>query len=166
MNGDIQVKLRGQRFELREVEAAMLAAGKGDILEAVSHTRYRDQRDNASAYLVAHVVLAQEIQKKYGTNGPVIDSMLRNIISNLAFPQYMCPSVVVSLPSMPLNHHGKVDRTFLSKSPLRGAAEPVKVVSHSAQDQRIQFQHEIEHIGRSHCQSDTGRKLRLLPRRW
>ncbi|KAM0254469.1 hypothetical protein ACHAQJ_006751 [Trichoderma viride] len=148
MNGDTQVKLRGQRFELREVEAALVAAGKSDILEAASHIRRRDEGDAASAFLVAHVVLAQEIQKKYGTKGPVVDSMLHNIISDLALPQYMRPSIVVSLPSMPLNHHGKVDRKFLSKSPLNKVVEPLKALTYSAQGRSTQFQRETEHIWR------------------
>ncbi|EHK21567.1 non-ribosomal peptide synthetase [Trichoderma virens Gv29-8] len=148
MSGDTQVKLRGQRFELREVEAAMVAAGKGDILEVVAHIRQLDKKDAASAFLVAHVVLATEIQKKYGTNGPIIDSMLRNIISELALPQYMRPSIVVSLPSMPLNHHGKVDRKHLSKSPLKAATEPLKVSALPPLDSSTQFLRVIEEIWR------------------
>ncbi|KAK3313006.1 non-ribosomal peptide synthetase [Apodospora peruviana] len=120
MNGDTQVKLRGQRFELREVEAALVAAGKGDILEAVTHIRRHKTGDAASAFLVAHVVLTPGTQRKYGgtTNGPVVDSKLRKIVADLPLPSYMRPSVVVALPSMPLNHHGKVDRRFLYKTPL------------------------------------------------
>ncbi|KAK0726293.1 hypothetical protein B0T21DRAFT_403405 [Apiosordaria backusii] len=122
MNGDTQVKLRGQRFELREVEAAMVAAGKGDILEAVCHVRHRgdDDKDAASAFLVAHVVLSLEAQRRYGgITGPAVDKRLRDVAADLTtLPQYMRPSVVVSLASIPLSHHGKVDRKFLSKAPL------------------------------------------------
>jgi len=125
MNGDTQVKLRGQRFELREVEATLVAAGGNEIQEAVCHIRRRDETDAASAILVAHVVLGPEAQRKYGgTNGPAVDSRMREIVSGLALPQYMRPSVTVSLPSMPLNHHGKVDRKFLSKAPLRNVKMP------------------------------------------
>ncbi|KAK4060435.1 uncharacterized protein Triagg1_10796 [Trichoderma aggressivum f. europaeum] len=148
MNGDTQVKLRGQRFELREVEAAVLADGKGDISEAIAHIRHQNDRDAASAFLVAHVVLATEIQQRYGTNGPVIDSMLRNVISNLALPQYMRPSIVVSLPSMPLNHHGKIDRKLLSKSPLKNPAEVSKTLPSPEQNRSTQFLHDIEDIWR------------------
>ncbi|OPB42740.1 non-ribosomal peptide synthetase [Trichoderma guizhouense] len=148
MNGDTQVKLRGQRFELREVEAAMLAVGKGDILEAIAHIRHQNDKDAASAFLVAHVVLATEIQQKYGTNGPVIDSMLRTMISNLALPQYMRPSIVVSLPSMPLNHHGKVDRKLLSKSPLKKTAEISKALPSPRRNTNTQFLRDIEEIWR------------------
>ncbi|KAJ4859408.1 condensation domain-containing protein [Trichoderma breve] len=148
MNGDTQVKLRGQRFELREVEAAMLAVGKGDILEAIAHIRYQNDKDAASAFLAAHVVLATEIQQKYGTNGPVIDGMLRTMISNLALPQYMRPSIVVSLPSMPLNHHGKVDRKLLSKSPLKKTAEISKALPSPRRNTNTQFLRDIEEIWR------------------
>ncbi|KAH8122417.1 acetyl-CoA synthetase-like protein [Trichoderma asperelloides] len=148
INGDTQVKLRGQRFELREVEVAMVAAGQGGISEAVCHIRCRDEKDAASAFLVAHVTLPQEIQKKYGTNGPVIDSMLRNIVSSLALPQYMRPSVVVALQFLPLNHHGKVDRKLLSKSPLKMAAEPPKSSPRFIQSRSPQFQNEMAAIWR------------------
>lgn len=148
INGDTQVKLRGQRFELREVEVAMVKAGKGDISEAVCHVRSHNEKDAASAFLVAHVTLAQEVQNKYGTNGPVVDSMLRNVVSGLALPQYMRPSVVVALPSMPLNHHGKVDRKFLSTSPLKKTAEPPKLSPHSAPGRSAQSQNEMERIWR------------------
>ncbi|KAM7207912.1 non-ribosomal peptide synthetase [Naviculisporaceae sp. PSN 640] len=120
MNGDTQVKLRGQRFELREVESALLAAGRGDISEAVCHVRRRDEKDAGSAFLVAHVVLGPDAIKRYGaTAGPTVDKMLRQIVSKLELPQYMRPSVVVPLPAMPLSHHGKVDRKRLAQSPLR-----------------------------------------------
>lgn len=146
INGDTQVKLRGQRFELREVEVAMVAAGQGNVSEAVCHIRCHDEKDAASAFLAAHVTLPQEIQKKYGTNGPVIDSMLRNIVSSLALPQYMRPSVVVALPFIPLNHHGKVDRKLLSKSPLKKAAEPPKSSPRFIQSRSAQFQNEMAAI--------------------
>ncbi|KAL7912441.1 non-ribosomal peptide synthetase [Trichoderma velutinum] len=148
MNGDTQVKLRGQRFELREVESAMLAVGKGDILEAIAHIRHQNEKDAASAFLVAHVVLASEIQQKYGINGPIIDSMLRNMISNLALPQYMRPSIVVSLPSMPLNHHGKVDRKYLSQSPIKKTADVLKAIHSPERNRSTQFLRDIEEIWR------------------
>ncbi|KAK4165620.1 putative hybrid NRPS/PKS enzyme [Cladorrhinum sp. PSN259] len=117
INGDTQVKLRGQRFELREVEAALVASGRGDILEAVCHVRRRDggkEDDASAAFLVAHVVL------KPGMLDP--DSRLRELVSSQSLaelPQYMRPSVIVPLPFMPLSHHGKVDRKLLSKAPLK-----------------------------------------------
>ncbi|KAI5463235.1 non-ribosomal peptide synthetase [Mariannaea sp. PMI_226] len=148
MTGDTQVKLRGQRFELREVEVAMVAAGGGEILEAVCHVRRRDEMDAASAFLVAHVVLAPEVQRKYGTSGPAIDSMLRNIVSNLALPQYMRPSAVVSLPSLPLNHHGKVDRKLLSNLSLKHTAQPPQVLPTPARARSASLVIEIEEIWR------------------
>lgn len=120
MNDDTQVKLRGQRFELREVESALVSASGRDLLEAVCHVRRRDERDAGTAFLVAHVVLGPEAVTRYGaTTGPAVDKMLRQLVSKLELPQYMRPSVIIALPSMPLSHHGKVDRKLLAKSPLR-----------------------------------------------
>lgn len=126
----------------------MVTAGKGDVSEVICQIRCRDEKDTASAFLVAHVTLAQEAQNKYGTNEPVIDSMLRNIISGLALPQYMRPSVVVALPSMPLNRHGKVDRKLLPISPLKKAAEPLKSSPCFIQGRSAQFQNETQEIWR------------------
>lgn len=142
INGDTQVKLRGQRFELREVEAAMVFAGKGDIVEAVCHVRHRgDDKDAATAFLVSHVILSSEVQRRYGgATGPGVDKRLKEIVSDLTtLPQYMRPSVVVALSAMPLSHHGKVDRKFLSRAPLtsEGGTIPVPNTARPSTGARI-----------------------------
>ncbi|KAH8895882.1 non-ribosomal peptide synthetase [Thozetella sp. PMI_491] len=121
MTGDTQVKLRGQRFELREVEAAIISAGEGDISEAIAHIRSRPNGSAASTFLVAHVVLSPEIQERHGIRGRVVDSMLQDVVEKLPLPPYMVPSSMISLTKMPLSHHGKVDRKALSTLPLSEA---------------------------------------------
>ncbi|KAK4193690.1 putative hybrid NRPS/PKS enzyme [Podospora australis] len=159
MNGDTQVKLRGQRFELREVEAALVAAGEGDIGEAVCHVRHRGDDDHeknpSTAFLVAHVVPAPEMQNKYGTHtsSPAAQKRLQEIVSGLesTLPQYMCPSVVVPVPSLPLSHHGKVDRRYLSTMPLRTEEPKIKTTlprQNSSTSSVPSFISELEEIWR------------------
>ncbi|MGW6504520.1 amino acid adenylation domain-containing protein [Nonomuraea angiospora] len=84
---DDQVKVRGFRVELGEVEAA-LASLPGVVQAAVA---VREQR------LVGYVV---------GARGDV--SVLRVLL-----PEHMVPSVLVELEALPLSPSGKVDRAAL-----------------------------------------------------
>ncbi|WP_247604607.1 non-ribosomal peptide synthetase [Gordonia paraffinivorans] len=92
---DFQVKLRGQRLELGEVEAAIL--GAPGVLHAA-----------------ASVVEAAGEQQLVGYLAPAnvdVDVVRESVASVL--PGYMCPTVWVALDAMPMNHNGKVDRKSL-----------------------------------------------------
>jgi len=91
---DHQVKIRGLRIELGEVEAQLLALP--EIREAVVVDK--------GARLVAYVSLATE---------KMLD--VRELRARLAraLPDYMVPGVIVSMESLPLNANGKVDRRAL-----------------------------------------------------
>ncbi|WP_373318977.1 AMP-binding protein, partial [Dactylosporangium siamense] len=82
---DRQVKVRGYRVELGEVEDALVAAGAEAAAVLVDGDR-----------LVAYVV------------GVVDPGLVRGRL-----PEYMVPSVFVSLPALPLSVNGKVDRAAL-----------------------------------------------------
>lgn len=91
---DHQVKVRGHRVELGEVEA-VLAAQPG-----VAQCAVRLDDGGAEARLVAYVV---------GDSRPAdLDRALRRDL-----PDAMVPSCFVSLPELPLNASGKVDRDAL-----------------------------------------------------
>ncbi|WP_185981988.1 non-ribosomal peptide synthetase [Gordonia rubripertincta] len=101
---DFQVKLRGQRLELGEVEAA-LAAAPG-VLHAA-----------------ATVVDAPGGQQLVGYLAPAdvdVDAVAASVAARL--PEYMRPTTWVHLESMPLNTSGKVDRRSLP-APEFGAVE-------------------------------------------
>ena len=96
---DFQVKVRGQRVELAEVEMALLDSGL--VKEAVVVAEEsRDQNGRLVAYFVAD-----------GEPGPG-PSELRRALEN-KLPQYMVPSAFVRLQALPLNATGKVDRRSL-----------------------------------------------------
>lgn len=97
---DYQVKIRGMRLELAEVEAALLR--HPDVKEAVVIDR---QSASGSKQLCAYLVGVEE--------GMLSD--VRDFAARL-LPDYMVPSSFVALEQMPLTPNGKVDK--------RGLPEP------------------------------------------
>ncbi|MEU6562780.1 amino acid adenylation domain-containing protein [Nocardia nova] len=95
---DFQVKIRGQRIELGEVEAAMLADPRVARAVCVAHT------GTAGDELVGYVVAAPG----HEVDGAEVVAGLRG-----ALPGYMVPAVVVVLDELPLSANGKIDRKAL-----------------------------------------------------
>lgn len=96
---DFQIKLRGFRIELEEVEAALMAS---DLLGAAAVTVETDVRGDGA--LVAHVV-------PRGRGQPVRAALQQYLRATL--PAYMIPARVRECSSLPVNHHGKIDRAAL-----------------------------------------------------
>ncbi|KAL5116716.1 hypothetical protein ACEQ8H_005328 [Pleosporales sp. CAS-2024a] len=104
--GDTQVKIRGIRIELSDIESSIVAAAGGLLREAIVTIHENDM-------LVAHVVFAQQhddVQDK--------DSLLDNLLSRLPLPQYMVPVVAIPVDKLPMNNHSKVDRKAVRAMPL------------------------------------------------
>ena len=99
---DHQVKLRGQRIELGEIDAALLA--QPCVREAA--TLLRD--DLGTPQLVAYVVAS--------ASGLDVEQLQTALTQ--ALPAHMVPSVVVELAALPLNSNGKLDRKQLPKPHL------------------------------------------------
>jgi amino acid adenylation domain-containing protein len=93
---DNQVKLRGQRVELEDVEAAITAAGEVDEVVAA----VREGHDGAQL-LVAFVVPRDPAD----FDADEVRSLLAD-----AVPSYMVPSRLVTVDGLPRNANGKVDR--------------------------------------------------------
>ncbi len=96
---DFQVKLRGLRIELGEVEAAF---GAHPAVRQVVVVLRKDLHvgDSLVAYLVAHEDAALDVDD------------VKNAVAQRV-PSYMVPSTVMVLDRMPLNPSGKVDRRAL-----------------------------------------------------
>ncbi len=94
---DNQVKIRGNRVELGEIESCLLSFN--GILEAAV-TAPIDE--NGNAYLGAYIVAESEM--------PHED--LRHFIQN-ELPSYMVPSYFVQMDKFPLSTSGKLDRKAL-----------------------------------------------------
>lgn len=118
--GDTQVKIRGLRIELADIESNIVAAADGALNEAVVTVRDGD-------LLVAHVVFSPH---HLGEQISDPDAFLAKLLLNLPVPQYMVPAVAIPLERMPLNNHSKTDRRALKELPiLRSAEQPQSMES-------------------------------------
>ncbi|KAK2848537.1 NRPS [Arthroderma sp. PD_2] len=99
MDGDTQIKLRGVRIELEDIENTILQASAGALTHAV--VTLRGEQD--SAFLVAHVVFSAT----YTESG---DDFLARLPTLLALPQYMIPTIFIALDTLPVTTHFKIDR--------------------------------------------------------
>jgi len=97
---DHQVKLRGYRIELDEIEYALLR--QDGVKEAVVAVR-TDNPDNPQ--LVAYIVNKDKI-------APDQASRLRNALDGL-LPAFMVPDDFISLEAIPVTPNGKIDRKAL-----------------------------------------------------
>lgn len=104
---DHQVKLRGHRIELGEVEAAL--AGRPEVVH-VAVTVREDMRGGPR--MVAYLVTA-------GGSEPAAEELRKHLRSTL--PAHMVPNMFVRLEDMPRTPAGKIDRNALPK-PVRAGA--------------------------------------------
>lgn len=108
---DTQVKLRGLRVDLEEIEHVMLSSSEGMLLEvAVSVHQVLSAKNEI---LVAHGVFARPDLVEQTSS--LLLPRLRAIL-----PQYMCPAAIVALEKMPTTTSGKLDRRILRDLPLPG----------------------------------------------
>ncbi|ARP81323.1 hypothetical protein CAL12_11045 [Bordetella genomosp. 8] len=91
---DHQVKIRGLRVELGEVEACLLA-----------------QPGISAAVVVAHAKQGATQLVGYVAGSPDVASLRQALAARL--PDYMVPAAIMVLPGLPLNANGKIDRKAL-----------------------------------------------------
>lgn len=96
---DHQVKLRGHRIELGEIEARLLSH---DAVDAACVVLREDTPGDQR--LVAYAVAPGQ---------PTTDVLRRHLSQTL--PDYMLPSVFVSLSALPTTPNGKIDRAALPR---------------------------------------------------
>ncbi|MCX2812351.1 amino acid adenylation domain-containing protein, partial [Bacillus sp. ChL18] len=95
---DNQVKIRGQRIELKEIEDCLLR--HPDVKEAFVHAEKNSDLDQ---YIIAYVV-----------RSTASISDIKNYL-NESLPHYMVPSYIMQLEKMPLTNNGKTDFRSLPK---------------------------------------------------
>ncbi|OJY53101.1 non-ribosomal peptide synthetase [Pseudonocardia sp. 73-21] len=109
---DAAVKIRGYLVDPSEVEAAVLdsdAVSEVSVMAVV--------RPPAASYLVAYVAA----DTRFRAESP---AMIRRRL-RLRLPEYMVPSVIVQVTSLPRNERGKVDRQALPPAePAKPTAPP------------------------------------------
>jgi len=105
---DHQVKIRGNRIELAEIENRLLEYKKGKskncvvIKEAVV---LDNEYENGDKYLCAYIVADEEFT--------VLE--LKRYLSQM-LPQYMIPSYYIQVDEMPITVNGKINRKELIKN--------------------------------------------------
>ncbi|UNY98311.1 amino acid adenylation domain-containing protein [Zhouia spongiae] len=100
---DDQVKIRGFRIELGEIESVL------NQQDQVSSSVVLAKEDaSGNKQLVGYVVPSQDVEPSQGLK---IDK-LREALSK-TLPDYMVPSLFVSLEAMPLTSNGKIDKKAL-----------------------------------------------------
>jgi amino acid adenylation domain-containing protein len=118
---DSQVKLRGFRIELAEIEAALVHLR--EVREAV--VTLRD--DGAGDYLAAYFVPAQGADAQ--------PERIRDAL-RATLPDYMVPAAFVTLDRMPLTGTGKVDRRALA-APGRGGSRRAAVAPRDELERQV-----------------------------
>ncbi|BCJ50692.1 hypothetical protein Asp14428_21670 [Actinoplanes sp. NBRC 14428] len=119
---DTQVKVRGIRIELGEVEAALATDPRVDQAAVVAWTDPRGER-----HLVAYVTAARGAE--------LTPAELRAALSE-RLPRFMVPSYWVLLDALPLTLSGKVDRRALPEPDL-SARPPREVVAARTHTERV-----------------------------
>jgi amino acid adenylation domain-containing protein len=114
---DHQVKIRGHRIELQEVDLALLEVE--GVRSAATVTR---DLGDAGAALVAYLVLEG--------GGPGDAETLARIRLALGrrLPPYMIPSALQALPVLPVTAQGKIDKRALAERPLGPVLAPKQYV--------------------------------------
>ncbi|KAK7756325.1 NRPS [Diatrype stigma] len=104
--GDTQIKLRGLRIDLREVESALVKASKFTLEGAVVSVRRLSPE--SPEFLVAHVVFNPAYPATRYTE------VLELLPSQLDLPRYMIPAAILPLDRLPLTNSLKIDRRAIS----------------------------------------------------
>ncbi|UJR17611.1 hypothetical protein I4U23_004507 [Adineta vaga] len=98
---DFQIKLRGQRIELNEIEQIIMKSSSSSSFH-ISNCLVMKSNDHE--YLIGYI---QTINTKDLTNEIMKDYCQEYL------PQYMIPSLFIFMEQFPLNQNGKIDRKQL-----------------------------------------------------
>lgn len=113
---DNQVKVRGFRIELEEIESVL--ESHPDIFQGVVLAPYIAQ---------GHRQLVIYFTAKNNESKITVESIRSHLKKTL--PDYMVPGIIVQLDLLPLNAHGKIDRQVLLNIPLNQEIENIEEFS-------------------------------------
>ncbi|CAM5559175.1 non-ribosomal peptide synthetase [Streptomyces narbonensis] len=121
---DHQVKLRGFRIELEEVEARL--TGRPGVREAAAVVR--------GNRLIGYVVPDGDAQDLGSRDGDAVwlDAERQTALTGglaAELPDYMVPGTIVFLTALPLAPGGKLDRAALPDPPAAGTGAPLRAAS-------------------------------------
>ena len=119
---DFQIKLRGYRVELGEIEARLTE--HPGIEQAVVTAR---ENQAGEKYLAAYIVPRDSEGEPVGWREFLKERL----------PGYMIPATMVCLPGLPLNQNGKVDRTLLPDPEAYLASSRRYVAPHNPMEEML-----------------------------
>ena len=102
---DNQIKLRGIRLELGEIESIIIKQnGVKDVMVIVSEDELLQKR------LIAYIITKDQLLEK-----KIVDKFVNELQGSLKLqlPSYMIPNAFVLLKNFPLNPNGKIDKKAL-----------------------------------------------------
>jgi amino acid adenylation domain-containing protein len=104
---DTQVKLRGHRIELHEIEAALRQ--KPQVRDATVIKRDEGSRQQLLGYVIAQHQTSSELEKGQSEKlGQALREALRT-----SLPEYMVPESIIVMDAWPVTLNGKLDRSAL-----------------------------------------------------
>ena len=103
---DDQVKLRGQRIELREINSVLLQTGMvHDCASMIMETGVRKQQQLLTFWVRSPSAVAE------------VQQLVRALFEKLAaaLPAYMVPSMLIPVDTIPMTENGKTDQRILRR---------------------------------------------------
>ncbi|KAK4459694.1 hypothetical protein QBC42DRAFT_311162 [Cladorrhinum samala] len=122
---DGQVKIRGHRIEVGDVESAILQHEEVSGAVVVA----RDER------LVAYCVRKRAAPEGQGVDRPALANLLRPLLAQ-RLPAYMVPAFFVELEAFPTTLNGKIDRKAFP-DPATSLPSPASVMTVTELEKRI-----------------------------
>lgn len=104
---DSQVKIKGYRVELGDIESTILTVFPGTIRQAACIKTTFDNRESIVAFVVRNDNDASKRQHEFC-------EAVRDTIVNV-LPAYMVPSMVLTVDSIPMTQNSKIDRNQLTE---------------------------------------------------
>jgi hybrid polyketide synthase / nonribosomal peptide synthetase ACE1 len=113
-DGDTQIKIRGLRMDLLDVETHLVATAGGNVAHAIVQAYKSDADDASGHFLVAHVVFSDQ-GRLWLRSEPEQTAFLARVVAEMPVPDYMRPSRLLIVESLPLTPNGKIDRRLVAK---------------------------------------------------
>ena len=136
---DNQVKVRGYRVELGEIESRLLSHDA--VEEAAVILKSSENNDRyLCAYIVSHQALPVPELRDY-------------LLENL--PEYMLPSYFVFLEQMPLTPNGKVDRKALPEAETAETGDKYIAPRNDAEEKLVEIWSKVLGIGKNTISVDS-----------
>ncbi|KGO64902.1 Acyl transferase/acyl hydrolase/lysophospholipase [Penicillium italicum] len=112
LDGDNQIKLRGIRINIEEIETSIVSSSAGAISQAVVSVRSDAAQSEGEQFIVAFAVMATTHDSESAVQ------FLAHLSQELPLPRHMRPAAIIPVKNIPQNTSGKIDRVAVSELPI------------------------------------------------